>query len=507
MNNKVLLMILDGWGEGRQDASNVIFTQGAPYIESLRERYPMSTLKACGEYVGLPDGQMGNSEVGHLNLGVGRVVYQDLVKINIACREHKLLENTEIKAAYDYAKANGKQLHLMGLASMGGVHSSLEHVYEFLNVAKEYGLEDVFVHCFMDGRDTDPKSGKGFVENLEVAMAQSTGKVASVCGRFYAMDRDKRWERVKEAYDLLVEGKGVHATSATDAIQASYDAGVTDEFIKPIIITGEDDKPLTTIQEGDAVIFFNFRNDRARELTAVLTQQDMPEFGMHTLPLYYCCLTPYDASFQGLHILFDKENVQQTLGEVVSKAGKNQLRIAETEKYAHVTFFFNGGAEALFENEDRILVNSPKVATYDLQPEMSAPEVADKLVAAINTGRNDLIILNFANGDMVGHTGVYEAIRQAVSAVDRCVEKVVEAAKAMGYVVLLTADHGNADYAVNPDGSPNTAHSLNDVPFIVINAGDQVKEVKNGKLADVAPTILKLMGIEQPAAMTGEPLV
>ena len=337
MNNKVLLMILDGWGEGRQDNSNVIFTQGAPYIESLRKNYPMSTLKACGEHVGLPDGQMGNSEVGHLNLGAGRVVYQDLVKINIACREHKLLENAEIKAAYDYAKANGKQLHLMGLASMGGVHSSLEHVYEFLNVAKEYGLEDVFVHCFMDGRDTDPKSGKGFVENLEAAMAQSTGKVASVCGRFYAMDRDKRWERVKEAYDLLVEGKGVHATSATDAIQASYDAGVTDEFIKPIIITDENDKPLTTIQEGDAVIFFNFRNDRARELTAVLTQQDMPEFGMHTMPLYYCCLTPYDASFQGLHILFDKENVQQTLGEVVSKAGKNQLRIAETEKYAHVT--------------------------------------------------------------------------------------------------------------------------------------------------------------------------
>ena len=507
MNNKVLLMILDGWGEGRQDESNVIYTQGAPYIEALRKQYPMSTLKACGEYVGLPDGQMGNSEVGHLNLGAGRVVYQDLVKINIACREHKLLQNAEIKAAYDYVKQTGKQLHLMGLASMGGVHSSLEHVYEFLNVAKEYGLEDVFVHCFMDGRDTDPKSGKGFVENLEAAMAQSTGKVASVCGRFYAMDRDKRWERVKEAYDLLVEGKGVHATSATEAIQASYDAGVTDEFIKPIAITGADGQPLTTIKEGDAVIFFNFRNDRARELTAVLTQQDMPEFGMHTLPLYYCCLTPYDASFKGVHILFDKENVQQTLGEVVSKAGKNQLRIAETEKYAHVTFFFNGGAEALFENEDRILVNSPKVATYDLQPEMSAPEVADKLVDAINSGRNDLIILNFANGDMVGHTGVYEAIRKAVSAVDACVEKVVEAAKAQGYVILLTADHGNADYAVNPDGSPNTAHSLNDVPFIVINAGDQVKEVKNGKLADVAPTILKLMGIDQPEAMTGTPLV
>ena len=310
MDNKVLLMILDGWGEGRKDKSNAIYTQGAPFIDSLRAKYPVSHLQACGEYVGLPDGQMGNSEVGHLNLGAGRVVYQDLVKINIACRDHKLLENEEIKAAYDYVKANGKQLHLMGLASMGGVHSSLAHVYEFLAVAKEYGLEDVFVHCFMDGRDCDPKSGKGFVAALEAEMAKTTGKVASVCGRFYAMDRDKRWERVKEAYDLLVEGKGVKAQSATEAIQASYDAGVTDEFIKPISIVGEDGKPLTTIQEGDAVIFFNFRNDRARELTAVLTQQDMPEQGMKTIPLYYCCLTPYDASFKGVHILFDKENVQ-----------------------------------------------------------------------------------------------------------------------------------------------------------------------------------------------------
>jgi 2,3-bisphosphoglycerate-independent phosphoglycerate mutase len=448
---------------------------------------------------------MGNSEVGHLNLGAGRVVYQDLVKINIACREHKLLENAEIKAAYDYVKSTGKKLHLMGLASMGGVHSSLEHVYEFLAVAKEYGLEDVFVHCFMDGRDTDPKSGKGFVEGLEAAMAQTTGKVASVCGRFYAMDRDKRWERVKEAYDLLVEAKGVKATSALEAIQASYDEGVTDEFIKPIVITNAEGEALTKVEEGDAVIFFNFRNDRARELTAVLTQTDMPEHGMKTLPLYYCCLTPYDASFEGLHILFDKENVQETLGEVVSKAGKNQLRIAETEKYAHVTFFFNGGAEALFENEDRILVNSPKVATYDLQPEMSAPEVAEKLVEAIKTEKEDLIILNFANGDMVGHTGVYEAICKAVETVDNCVKSVVETAIEHGYAILLTADHGNADYAVNPDGSPNTAHSLNEVPFIAINAG--VETVKDGRLADVAPTILKLMGIEQPAAMTGQPLV
>ena len=448
---------------------------------------------------------MGNSEVGHLNLGAGRVVYQDLVKINMACRGHKLLENPEIKAAYDYAAQNGKQLHLMGLASTGGVHSSLEHVYEFLAVAKEYGLEKVFVHCFMDGRDTDPKSGKGFVEALEAEMAKTTGKVASVCGRYYAMDRDKRWERVKLAYDLLVNGEGVKATSATEAIEASYNEGVTDEFIKPIAITGEDGNAIGKIQEGDAVIFFNFRNDRAREITSVLTQQDMPDFGMKTLPLYYCCLTPYDASFQGLHILFDKENVQDTLGEVVSKAGKRQLRIAETEKYAHVTCFFNGGREAQFENEDRILVKSPKVATYDLLPEMSAPEVTEKLVEVLNTGKEDMIILNFANGDMVGHTGVYPAICRAVARVDKCVKEVVETAIANDYVVLLTADHGNADNALNEDGTPNTAHSLNTVQFIVINAG--VEAVKDGKLADVAPTILKLMGLPQPEAMTGEPLI
>ena len=472
MERKVLLMILDGWGEGKHDWTNAIYTQGAPYIDSLREKYPFSHLQACGEYVGLPDGQMGNSEVGHLNLGAGRVVYQDLVKINIACRDHKLLENAEIKAAYDYAKANGKALHLMGLASMGGVHSSLAHVYEFLAVAKEYGLEKVFVHCFMDGRDCDPKSGKGFVEELEKEMAGSCGKVASVCGRFYAMDRDKRWDRVKQAYDMLVNGEGIKATSATAAIEASYAEGVTDEFIKPTVITGADGEALGKIAEGDAVISFNFRNDRARELTSVLTQQAMPEAGMHTLPLYYCCMTPYDASFKGVHILFPKENVEDTLGETVAKAGKRQLRIAETERYAHVTFFFNGGREAQFENEDRILVNSPKVPTYDLLPEMSATEVTEKLVAAIQTGKEDMIILNFANGDMVGHTGVYTSICRAVAKIDQCVKKVVEAAISQGYAVLLTADHGNADNAVNPDGTPNTAHSLNTVQFIVFNAGD-----------------------------------
>ena len=508
MDRKVLLMILDGWGEGKHDHSNAIYTQGAPFIDTLRAKYPMSHLQACGEYVGLPDGQMGNSEVGHMNLGAGRVVYQDLMKINKACREHKLLDRAEVKGVYDYVKQSGKKLHLLGLCSRGGVHSSLEHYFEFLNVAKEYGLEDVYVHCFMDGRDTDPHSGAGFVAELEEHMAASTGKVASVCGRFYAMDRDKRWERVQQAYNLLVKGEGAAFTSAAEGIKASYEADVTDEFIKPIVITGADGKPLAKIEEGDAVIFMNLRNARAREITAVLTQNDMPDFGMKVIPnLYYCCMTPYDASFTGLHILFDKELVQDTLGEVVSKAGKRQLRIAETEKYAHVTFFFNGGRETPFENEDRILVNSPKVATYDLQPEMSAPEVTEKLVEAINTEKEDLIILNFANGDMVGHTGVYDAICKAVKCIEGCVEKVVNAAIEHGYSILLTADHGNADNAVNPDGSPNTAHSLNPVQFIVINAGDDVKEVKDGALCNVAPTILKLMGIPQPAAMEAEPLI
>ena len=504
-------MILDGWGEGRKDHSNAIYTQGAPFIDSLRAKYPFSHLQACGEYVGLPDGQMGNSEVGHLNLGAGRVVYQDLVKINRACRDHKLMENKEIKAAYDYAARTGFQVHLMGLASMGGVHSSLAHVYEFLAEAKKAGLEKVFVHCFMDGRDCDPRSGKGFVADLEKEMAATCGKVATVCGRYYAMDRDKRWERVKLAYDMLVAGEGAKYTSATEAIQASYDEGVTDEFIKPVCICGSDGAPLTTIKANDVVIFFNFRNDRAREITSVLTQADMPEESMHTIPLYYCCLTPYDASFKGLHILFDKENVEQTLGEIVSGAGKRQLRIAETEKYAHVTFFFNGGREQQFALEDRILVNSPKVATYDLQPEMSAYQVKDALVQAINSGKEDLIILNFANGDMVGHTGVYDAICKAVKAVDECVSEVVEAAVAQDYAILLTADHGNADYAVNEDGSPNTAHSLNVVQFIVINAenadGKPVSKVEDGALCDVAPTILKLMGIPQPEAMTGKSLI
>ncbi len=435
------------------------------------------------------------------------MVYQDLVKINMACRGHKLLDNPEIKAVYEYVKTSGKKLHLMGLTSHGGVHSSLEHVYEFLSVAAQEGLDKVYVHAFMDGRDTDPRSGRGFLEELEGKMAETTGKIATVCGRFYAMDRDKRWNRVKEAYDMLVSGVGTKFTSAIDAIQASYDADVTDEFVKPCVITDAAGEPLAKIEEGDAVIFYNFRNDRAREITAALTQQDMPEEGMHTIPLYYCCLTPYDASFKGVHILFDKELVDQTLGETVAAAGKRQLRIAETEKYAHVTFFFNGGREAQFQNEDRILVNSPKVPTYDLLPQMSAPEVAEKLIDVIRTGKEDMIILNFANGDMVGHTGVYTAVTKTVETIDKLVGRVVEEAIAQDYVVLLTADHGNADFEVNADGTPNTAHSLNTVQFVVINAGDAVKEVKNGALCNVAPTILKLMGIPQPPKMTAEPLI
>ena len=503
MGKKVLLMILDGWGLGENNKSNAIYTQGQPHIDALRAKYPHSQLMACGEDVGLPEGQMGNSEVGHLNIGAGRVVYQDLVKINKVCREGKMLENPEIKGVMDYA-AKGHDLHLLGLVSRGGVHSSLEHLFGFLDTAKQCGLERVFVHCFMDGRDTDPHSGKGFIAELEEHMAESCGKVASVCGRFYAMDRDKRWARIKEAYDLLTEGKGVKFSSATEAVQASYDEGVTDEFIKPVCIE-ENGKPVAVIKENDAVIFFNFRNDRAREMTSVLTQKDMPEEGMHTIPLYYCCLTPYDDEFTGLHILFGKEHVQKTLGEVVSAAGKRQLRIAETEKYAHVTFFFNGGREEPFENEDRILVASPKVATYDLQPQMSAPEVAEKLIEAIRTGKEDMIILNFANGDMVGHTGVYPAICKAVETIDKLVGKVVKEARKMGYSVLITADHGNADYAVNEDGTPNTQHSLNPVQFVVVDP--DVKTVEDGRLCDIAPTILHLMGIPQPEEMTGKVLV
>ncbi|MBQ2364477.1 MAG: 2,3-bisphosphoglycerate-independent phosphoglycerate mutase, partial [Alistipes sp.] len=457
------------------------------------------------ENVGLPEGQMGNSEVGHLNIGAGRVVYQDLVKINRACNDNSILENKAIVAAFEYAKANGVSVHFMGLASDGGVHSSLDHLFKLCDISKVYGIKNTFIHCFMDGRDTDPRSGKGFIAAIEQHTAQSAGKIASIIGRYYAMDRDNRWERVKIAYDQLVNGIGEKATDMVAAMQKSYDEGVTDEFVKPIVNVDAEGNAIGTIKPNDVVIFFNYRNDRAKELTIVLTQQDKPEEGMHTMPLYYCCMTPYDAKFEGLHILFDKENVPNTIGEYIANQGLKQLRIAETEKYAHVTFFLNGGREEKFAEEDRILVDSPKVATYDLQPEMSAYEVKDKLVEALGKQKYDFICLNFANGDMVGHTGVYEAIEKAVKAVDECVKDVVEAAKKNGYEVVQIADHGNADNAVNPDGTPNTAHSLNPVPIVVVS--DRVKSVKNGILADVAPTVLDLMGLAKPAEMTGESLV
>ena len=503
MSKKALLMILDGWGIGKHDKADVIYSTPTPYWDYLLKTYPNSQLQASGENVGLPDGQMGNSEVGHLNIGAGRIVYQDLVKINKACADNSIMENPEIKSAFGYAAKTGKNIHFMGLTSDGGVHSSLDHLYKLCEIAKEYGIENAYIHCFMDGRDTDPKSGKGFIRELTEHCRTSAGRIASIVGRYYAMDRDKRWERVKEAYDLLVKGVGKPATDMEAAMQESYEEGVTDEFIKPIVNSSFDG----TIKEGDAVIFFNYRNDRAKELTIVLTQQDMPDYGMKTIPgLQYYCMTPYDASFKGVHILFDKENVVNTLGEYLSSQGKKQLHIAETEKYAHVTFFFNGGRETPYEGEDRILVPSPKVATYDLKPEMSVYEVKDKLVAAIKEDKYDFIVVNYANGDMVGHTGVYEAIEKAVVAVDQCVSEVIEAAKAAGYEAIIIADHGNADNAVNADGTPNTAHSLNPVPCIYVTNNGAAR-VDNGILADVAPSILHIMGLPQPAEMTGKNLI
>ena len=509
MAKKALLMILDGWGIGNQGAGDVIFRTPTPYLDYLTAVSPHSQLQTSGEDVGLPDGQMGNSEVGHLNIGAGRIVYQDLVKINRACKDGSILKNPEIVSAYSYAKQNGKSIHLMGLTSTGGVHSSLDHLFKLIDISKEYGIENTFVHCFMDGRDTDPKSGKSFIKMLQDHIDEvGTGHIASIIGRFYAMDRDKRWERVKVAYDQLVEGKGRTVSDMVEGVQSCYDTDSeehknTDEFMEPIVNANCDGR----IKEGDVVIFFNYRNDRAKELTIVLTQQDMPEQGMKTIPgLQYYCMTPYDASFKGVHILFPKENVDNTLGEYLSAQGKRQLHTAETEKYAHVTFFFNGGREAPYAGEDRILVASPKVPTYDLKPEMSAPEVKDKLVAAIKTQQYDFIVVNFANGDMIGHTGVYNAIAKAVVTIDNCVRDVVETAKANDYEVIIIADHGNADNAINPDGTPNTAHSLNPVPFIYVTDNNSAR-VKDGRLADVAPSILHIMGLEQPADMTGENLI
>jgi len=505
-NQKSLLIILDGWGLGDKTKRDVIYSTPTPYWDYLLNSYPHSQLQASGEAVGLPEGQMGNSEVGHLNIGAGRVVYQDLVKINIAARNDSILENPEIINAYSYAKANHKKIHIMGLVSAGGVHSSMEHLFKLTDISKIYGIDKTYIHCFMDGRDTDPKSGAGFIRDLEEHLKQSTGQIASVVGRYYAMDRDKRWERIKEAYDLLVKGFGTPAEDPVAAVEQSYQEGVTDEFIRPIVCTNAG-KPIAVIEEGDVVIFFNFRNDRAKELTIVLSQKDMPEVGMQTVPnLRYYTMTPYDPTFQNVHILFDKDNVDNTLGEYLSALGLHQLHIAETEKYAHVTFFFNGGREAPYAGEERILVASPKVATYDLKPEMSAYEVKAQLVEAINSGRFEFIVVNFANGDMVGHTGIYEAIEKAVIAVDACLKDTIEAAKTNGYETIIIADHGNADYALNDDGSPNTAHSLNPVPFIYVSKNTDAR-VDSGKLADVAPSILHIMGLKQPKEMTGHSLI
>ena len=503
MAKKALLMILDGWGIGNHTKSDAIYSTPTPYWDYLLNTYPHSQLLAGGESVGLPDGQMGNSEVGHLNIGAGRIVYQDLVKINRAIKNGSILDNPEIKNAFEYAKSHGCGMHFMGLTSNGGVHSSLDHVFALCDIARHYGLDKVWLHCFMDGRDTDPRSGKGFIEELQNHCAKSAGVIASIIGRYYAMDRDKRWDRIKVAYDLLVKGEGKQATDMVAAMQQSYDEDVTDEFIKPINNAAVDG----TIKPGDVVIFFNYRNDRAKELTVVLTQKDMPEEGMHVIPgLQYYCMTPYDASFEGVHILFDKENVENTLGEYLSHLGKKQLHIAETEKYAHVTFFFNGGRETPYELEERILVASPKVATYDIKPEMSAFEVCDKLVDAIGSKKFDFIVVNYANGDMVGHTGIYDAIQKAVVTIDECVNRTVEAAKAADYEVIIIADHGNADNAINPDGTPNSAHSLNPVPCVYVTDNKDAR-IADGVLADVAPSILHIMGLKQPAEMTGTNLI
>ena len=509
VGKKVLLIILDGWGIGDKGKDDVISQTTTPYMDYLAASSPHSQLQASGEYVGLPDGQMGNSETGHLNIGAGRVVYQDLVKINRACADNSILENPGIKAAYSYAKSSGKSLHLMGLTSTGGVHSSLDHLKKLIDIAALYGISNCYVHCFMDGRDTDPMAGKGFIIDLQQHMQTAgTGVVATVIGRYYAMDRDQHWDRIKLAYDLIVNGKGRELDDIVAGVQSCYDSHTeehknTDEFMEPLVNSSIDGR----IKEGDVVIFFNFRSDRAKELTVALTQQDMPEQGMTTIPnLQYYCMTPYDDSFTGVHVLFSKENLDNTLGEYIAGKGLKQLHIAETEKYAHVTSFINGGREEPFEGEERILVTSPAVATYDLKPEMSAYEVKDKLVEALKTNKYDWIVVNFANADMVGHTGVYPAIETAVKVIDNCLNEVVETARAMGYETIITADHGNADHALNADGTPNTAHSTNPVPFIYVTENGNAT-VQDGVLADVAPSILRIMGLEQPVEMTGRCLI
>jgi 2,3-bisphosphoglycerate-independent phosphoglycerate mutase len=502
---KVMLVIMDGWGLGQVKNADAIQAANTPFVDSLYGKYPNTTLITSGEAVGLPEGQMGNSEVGHLNLGAGRIVYQELQRINVAIREGEFAKNLHLLSAIDYAAKNNKPLHLMGLVSNGGVHSHINHLKALLDVCKENGLKDVYVHAFTDGRDTDPKSGLGFIKELETHMAGSIGVISSVSGRYYAMDRDNRWERVKRAYDALVKGIGEHATSAVEAIERSYVNNVTDEFILPTLIT-KDERPIALIKEGDAVLCFNFRTDRCREITKALTQTDFPNYDMKKLDLHYTTMTEYDATFENVHVIFNNDNLNNTLGEVLQHAGKKQIRIAETEKYPHVTFFFSGGREEPFEGEQRILLASPKVATYDLKPEMSAPEITSSILPELEKGEVDFICLNYANADMVGHTGIWEAVIKAVETVDSCVARIVTTGLEHGYTIFLTADHGNADYEINEDGSPNTAHTTNPVPLFIID-NEWRGTILPGKLGDIAPTILTMMGLPIPVEMTGTILI
>jgi 2,3-bisphosphoglycerate-independent phosphoglycerate mutase len=505
MNKKVILMILDGWGKSPDPKVSAIDNANVPFINSLYTKYPNAQLRTDGLNVGLPEDQMGNSEVGHMNLGAGRIVYQDLVKINLAVENKTLHNEPELVAALKYAKENNKAVHLLGLLSDGGVHSHTSHLRGLIDASQEFGLDKVYVHAFTDGRDVDPKSGSLYLEDLNNYIYNTKAKLASVVGRYYAMDRDKRWERVKLAYDLLVNGTGKHSTDAVLSVLESYKNNITDEFIDPIVMVDGDDKPIATIQNDDVVIFFNFRTDRGRELTEVLSQEDFHEQNMHKLNLYYVTMTNYDDTYKNVHVIYDKDNLTETLGEVLEKAGKTQIRIAETEKYPHVTFFFSGGREIPFDGETRILRNSPKVATYDLQPEMSAFELKDALVPELKKGEVDFVCLNFANGDMVGHTGVMEAAIKACEAVDACVKEVVETALENNYTTIIIADHGNCETMINPDGSPNTAHTTNPVPIILVDK--DLKTIHDGVLGDIAPTILELMGIEKPAVMTQHSLL
>jgi len=503
--NKAILIILDGWGNGNKGKGDVIEQANTPNMDKFSNEFPTSQLLTSGRDVGLPIGQMGNSEVGHLNIGAGRIVYQDLVRINKAIEDNSIAQNKTLVDAFSYAKENNKKVHFIGLIGPGGVHALSKHLFKLTDLTADYGLNNVFIHALTDGRDTDPKSGLSFMKEVVGHIEGSNTKIASLIGRYYSMDRDKRWERIKEGYDLMVHGKGTPSTDVLKSIEESYAADITDEFIKPVVMVDENDNAVGKIEEGDVVVCFNFRTDRLRQTTTVLTQQDMHEHGMHTIPLHYLTLTTYDESFKGIKVVFDKQNVGNTIGEVVSRAGLKQIRIAETEKYAHVTFFMNGGREEEFDGESRILIPSPKIATYDLQPEMSAPEVKDAIVAELNKGDVDFVALNFANCDMVGHTGIYEAIEKAVETVDSCVGMVVDAARKNGYTTMIIADHGNADNAINEDGSPNTAHSLNPVPCVLIS--NEHKTIKDGILADVAPTLLKIMNLEIPSEMTGNILV